>query len=654
MSKANLDHFLSALDSPLPSTSATARHHDPRDDADNGDGSNLSLDLISPEPQNNFGCDVFEPGGRFNGAGPTEVLYSSDISNPVVHGSPHIFSEAAGSGSSHSGAGASGGAAAVTGAASSGLIINVTYDSSVAHAPADFKNVIAQVVQYYENQFTDPITVNINVGFGEVGGYTIGSGALGESITNLAYTSYQQIKNALTADATTAADHSAVASLTGDPTGGAQFLMATAEAKALGLMGASSSVDGYVGFSSQSGIFSYGGSVGPTQYDFYGVVAHEISEVMGRILLVGSALTGSPNYDPLDLFHYSAPGSHDLSGSTPGYFSVDGGTTNLHNFNANPSGDAGDWATSTSTPPDPDPFDAFATPGVAAPISQADLTALDVIGWNAVSSSSPPPSGPLPDLTVSSLSLHDTTLTLTISNISQTAAAAASTAGLYLSNDGDGTIDTSDILIATISVPALAANASASGSFTVPFPTNLTPGIYHLGVIADYSGQIAESSESNNWAPVSIPIYLGNNSANVLADTGTSPMEIIGLGGNDTLVGNAGHDTLIGGSGSDHFHFNSTANGGGNGNVIVDFTPGSDVLDFAHNSFGGLPTGTLSSTNFVANSTGPTNASQKFWFDTAHFTLYYDADGSGSSAHPIAMAQLENHATLSSANIHLV
>jgi Ca2+-binding RTX toxin-like protein len=72
-----------------------------------------------------------------------------------------------------------------------------------------------------------------------------------------------------------------------------------------------------------------------------------------------------------------------------------------------------------------------------------------------------------------------------------------------------------------------------------------------------------------------------------------------------------------------------------------------------HAAFGFANTGTLSSANFVANATGAINSAQKFWYNTANFTLYYDADGSGSGA-AVAMAQLENHAVLSSSSIHLV
>jgi hypothetical protein len=47
--------------------------------------------------------------------------------------------------------------------AAGGLVFNITYDSSVSNAPAGFTSAIADVVNYYESVFNDPITVNIAV-----------------------------------------------------------------------------------------------------------------------------------------------------------------------------------------------------------------------------------------------------------------------------------------------------------------------------------------------------------------------------------------------------------------------------------------------------------------------------------------------------------
>jgi hypothetical protein len=267
------------------------------------------------------------------------------------------------------------------------MIINVTYDASVGSAPAGFTSVVNAVVQYFETQLTDPITVNISVGYGEVGGQSLGAGALGESLTYINSYTYSQLTSALSADATTAADQTALASLpSSNPAGVANYWVATAEAKALGLLGASSSLDGSIGFSNASNIFDYNNSDGVTagQYDFYGVVAHEISEVLGRFVPGGSS------YTPLSLFDFSAAGVRDMSGAQPGYFSINGGTTNLDGFNSNPGGDLGDWGSTAGN----DAFLAFAKSGVVLPVTQTDLTVLDAIGWNLAASGSPPPPPP--------------------------------------------------------------------------------------------------------------------------------------------------------------------------------------------------------------------------------------------------------------------
>jgi hypothetical protein len=242
------------------------------------------------------------------------------------------------------------------------LIINIAYDLSVNSAPAAFKTAVAAVVQFFQSRFLDPVTVNINVGYGEVDNQLLGSGALGESITNLNPFSYSQIRNALISDAKTADDSSVVASLPmSDPISGSHaYCMATAEAKALGLLSSTNNIDGYVGFSSVADIFDFDNSNGVTagQYDFYGVVAHEISEVMGRQTMNGEPFGGTTAYEPLDLFHYSSAGHRTFSGSTAGYFSIDGGQTNLDNFNTNSNGDFGDWAASAGN----DAFLASANP----------------------------------------------------------------------------------------------------------------------------------------------------------------------------------------------------------------------------------------------------------------------------------------------------
>jgi hypothetical protein len=112
-----------------------------------------------------------------------------------------------------------------------------------------------------------------------------------------------------------------------------------AQAKALGLS-SGSSLDGYVGFSSAANTFAYNNSNGVPagQYDFMGTVAHEISEVLGRETMDGQSFAGTVAYTPMDLFHYSAAGTRDFSGTQAGYLSANGGTTKLVDLNTNSGG----------------------------------------------------------------------------------------------------------------------------------------------------------------------------------------------------------------------------------------------------------------------------------------------------------------------------
>ena len=564
-----------------------------------------------------------------------------------------------GSGSSGSGATSNvSGSALVTHTAASGLTINVIYDSSVISAPAGFKAEVNAAVQYLESLYNDPTTITIDVGYGEVAGSKLSAGALGESETYLNSYSYSQLATAMKADATSASDASAIATLLAtNPTGNGTFWVSTAESKALGLAPSGTSIDGYVGFASSTNIFDYNNADGVTagQYDFFGVVQHEVTEVMGRQTMNGQSFAGTTAYEPLDLFHYSAPGVHTFSGTTAGYFSVNGGTTNLANFNTNPGGDFGDWASTKI-----DAMNAFGTPGVVEPMTSADVTAMDVLGWNLGSGSAlpPPPSGQ-PDLIISGLSLFDTAVSYKLSD-SGAASAATSTSGLYLSTDS--TIATSDMLLGGFSSPSLSVGGSDSESISLSLPTNLKAGTYYLGVIADYNNHVNESNETNN-ASNAIPIIVGNSNANTLTGT-TGNDTIFGLAGNDTikggagndvLIGGTGNDTLTGGAGNDQFVFNATNEGL---DKITDFHLG-DLVDFSRAGFGnglavgGANTGLLDPSHFVANATGPTNALQELWFDTSNHTLYFDANGSALGGQ-VAMAHLQNNFMLHSTDIHII
>jgi hypothetical protein len=283
--------------------------------------------------------------------------------------------------------GGGGSTSPVTTASPSPFVINIIWDSSVSSAPAGFTAGIFSAVQYLESQFSDPVSINIGVGYGEIGGRSMG-GTVGGSTSNLTSVSYSSLQAALTSHSNSATDASVLASLPATSPVNGTYWTTDAQAKALGLVASGgTSLDGYVGFSSTLP-FTYGNTndVATGTYDFTNVALHEITEVMGRQILAGGTIGSTANsYDLLDLLHYSAPGTRDFSASTPGYFSVDGGTTNLRAFNTVPGGDPGDWASSAAN----DAFDAFTHSGTVTVVSSVDLTEMNAIGWNPAIASEP-------------------------------------------------------------------------------------------------------------------------------------------------------------------------------------------------------------------------------------------------------------------------
>jgi hypothetical protein len=150
------------------------------------------IDKLADAPGQQGAVGLLE--GDF-GAGSTETFATPTISAATSSdGNPgSILAPVAQTGGDASSGSASLAGTTVRMGAAGGLVFNITYDSSVSNAPAGFTSAIADAVNYYESVFHDPITVNIDVGWGEVAGQSLG-GALGASDTYLEVFSYSQVR----------------------------------------------------------------------------------------------------------------------------------------------------------------------------------------------------------------------------------------------------------------------------------------------------------------------------------------------------------------------------------------------------------------------------------------------------------------------------
>jgi hypothetical protein len=262
------------------------------------------------------------------------------------------------------------------------LVITPTFDSSITSDPnkTAIENTINTAIAIFESDFADPITVNIK--FQEM------SSGLGSSSTFFGTVSYASYLAALTADAKTTDDLTAIAHLGAGPNnpvnGTANINVKTANLRAIGLAGnpPPGNPDGTIGLNTS--ITNPGSPGSSGAFSLLVTTEHEIDEVLG----LGSALPTPPSGNPFpeDLFRYDSTGARSFTttATAKAFFSING-TTDLAQFdNQNDGGDFGDWQ-SNPLPPGVQPKvqDAFATSG-ATPALSVELRALDVIGYDLI------------------------------------------------------------------------------------------------------------------------------------------------------------------------------------------------------------------------------------------------------------------------------
>jgi hypothetical protein len=259
--------------------------------------------------------------------------------------------------------------------------ITLVPDSSISSAPAGFTAAVEAAASVFEQDFPGDYNVNISYGWGTYDNapsadlttpdltFSLGGGSY-------TFVSYPELKDLLTANATSSAQIAALESLPASdasfPGGADTFLVSFAEEKALGIFGPDTGeIDGSIGF-----------NIADTdQPEFWEAAAlTEIIHALGwDTIAQGQESTPSV----ADLFRYSSPGEYEWSSGQPAYFSIDGGNTRLGDFST-----SFDQTLFTDLPAG----DALELP-ITIPetaLTSFDIEALSVIGFG-VANVAPPP-----------------------------------------------------------------------------------------------------------------------------------------------------------------------------------------------------------------------------------------------------------------------
>ncbi len=263
----------------------------------------------------------------------------------------------------------------------------------------------------------DNVTVNLAVGY-----ESMPSGVLGQTINTTVTPDYASALAALNASSFSAADASAYAHLqigptytrlvnhTADNPSGtnsatpyteslATVYATRANAKALGLLGASAEIDGTIRFNSNTP-FDFDPADGTTsgQYDFATVAAHEMGHILGFVSAVdhieqsGGTIPGSQLPAAiLDLFRFSSsslavgPAVIDTT-ANPNlkYFSVNGGVTSVAGFASGAVYGTGYQASHWREFTYKGLMDPHVFMGLQRNLTYTDLMAFDVLGYRFV------------------------------------------------------------------------------------------------------------------------------------------------------------------------------------------------------------------------------------------------------------------------------
>ncbi len=176
-------------------------------------------------------------------------------------------------------------------------------------------------------------------------------------------------------------------------------------------------------------------------------------------------------------------------------------------------------------------------------------------------------------------------------------------------------------------------------------------------VAGDTADRVMSAVDYTLGAGVRVELMTTNGSAGTsgIDLTGNEFVQsITGNAGNNILNGKEGSDTLTGLGGLDYFVFN-TALGSTNVDKITDFNVANDTIRLENAIFTALTSvGTLASSLFKDNFLGTRDADDIIIYNSNTGSLFYDADGLGSSSSAIKFATLSTGLSLSASDFVVI
>jgi hypothetical protein len=251
------------------------------------------------------------------------------------------------------------------------MLINLEFDSRAQAAPQSFRDAIQAAANVLDATFTDNITVNITVGYGEIEGTPEPSGGASAGPNSGVLVNYSQVRTWLAQNAAIDVQSGVAAMSTGTSIQGqSQVAVWLAQERLMGLAPANDPrIDGAAGFATNI----------PTS-SLEGVALHELTHALGRVPY-------GPQPDILDLYRFTGQGTRLFTDSIPAaasYFSLDGGRTDLADYGRN--SDPSDFLNSSGRTPN-DPFNEFYNASTVQSLSHIDLLQMEALGFHTAGSS---------------------------------------------------------------------------------------------------------------------------------------------------------------------------------------------------------------------------------------------------------------------------